>query len=62
MNTFIKNQCENMKTSITIFEQACQMAAKIDDHKISKEEIKILKRINKASTTYKKELERIIEN
>ena len=59
MNEFIKSQCRNMVSSIDIFEQACELAAKEDDGAISKEEEKTLKRIYKAAKLFKEELNRL---
>ena len=56
-NQYISQQCQNMKTNLKLFEQACQMAAMKDDGKTSKEEEKALKRIKIAGEKYVKEIE-----
>ena len=58
MNSFIKDQCKNMITTVAVFEQACEMSAKKDDGTISKEEEKALKHIRKAAKAFKAELAR----
>ena len=54
-------QCENMIASIKLFEHSCELAAKKDDDKISKEEAKTLKVIRKAGANYIKILKSVIE-
>lgn len=51
-NQFIKMQCENMITMIATFRQSCEMAASQDDGKISKDEEKFLKKMNKAADQF----------
>lgn len=58
-NSFITQQCQNMITSIDLFESACQMAASKDDGIISKEEQKVLKKIKAAGDKFKRELTNI---
>ena len=60
MNTFIHTQCRNMISSVRIFLQACEMAAKKDDGRISKEEQKTLKAIHAAANAFIKELDRLL--
>lgn len=52
MNTFIKQQCENMKYQIKLFNQACRMAATKDDGKISNDEAKLLRKLEDAGKYY----------
>jgi len=59
MNYFIEIQCKNMITSVEIFEKACDLAARKDDGKLSKEEAKILKHIHQAAKKFKKNLHKI---
>lgn len=51
-NQFIRMQCENMLTMIETFRQSCEMAARQDDGKVSKEEEKFLKKMNKAADQF----------
>ncbi|MCR4893592.1 MAG: hypothetical protein K5911_02525 [Eubacteriales bacterium] len=51
-NQFIKMQCENMITMIETFQKSCDMAATQDDGKISKDEEKFLKKMNKAADSF----------
>lgn len=62
MNQFIAGQCRNMIQSITLFKQSCEMAAKRDDGKVSKDEEKTLKQITKAAESFKTELEKLLRN
>ena len=48
-NQFIKMQCDNMISMIDTFRKSCELAATQDDGKISKEEEKFLKKMNKAA-------------
>ena len=61
MNQFIAGQCRNMLNTVNLFKQSCEMAAKRDDGKISKDEEKTLSRIKKATDSFTKEIERILE-
>lgn len=58
-NRFMSQQCQNMILSIGIFESACEMAAQKDDGVITKDEEKVLKRIQKAADQFKKELSKV---
>lgn len=60
-NQFIKQQCQNIKYSIQLFENACKLAATKDDGKISKDEEKILKIIKKANEKYLHEIEAVLK-
>lgn len=59
MNYYIDAQCKNMIAMVKTFEAACEIAAKTDDGKISKEEMKQLKKIQAAADKFKKELSKI---
>ena len=59
MNQFIEMQCQNMVTTVEVFEQACALAARKDDGQISSEEEKVLKRIYAAAKAFKQELKRL---
>ncbi|MCR5066799.1 MAG: hypothetical protein K6A14_01925 [Erysipelotrichaceae bacterium] len=59
MNTYIKMQLNNMISYLSGFEQACEMAAKEDDGVIDNRERKQIDRIKKASSDFRKELEKI---
>ena len=49
-----------MISTTQLFLKSCNIAAKKDDGKISKEEEKALKKIEKATTTFIKELEKAL--
>ncbi|MBQ6654420.1 MAG: hypothetical protein IJM79_02730 [Erysipelotrichaceae bacterium] len=59
MNTYIKMQLNNMMSYLSGFEQACEMAAMKDDGVIDKKERKQIDRIKKASSDFRRELEKI---
>ena len=59
MNRYILMQCQNMITTVEIFEQACDLAARKDDGRISPEEEKTIKRIRTAAKAFKQELKKI---
>ena len=59
MNDYIKAQIFNMVTMTKTFEQGCVMAATQDDGRISPDEAKALKKIQKATEKFRKELESI---
>ena len=61
MNSYINAQCRLMLASIDTFVTACEMAARKDDGKISKEEEKILNSIRKASEKYKSQISKIAD-
>lgn len=57
MNVFIRIQCQNMISSIQVFLQACELAARKDDGYISKEEQRSLNAIRTAAKAFIKELQ-----
>lgn len=57
MNVFLRMQCQNMISSILVFLQACELAVRKDDGRISKEEKKALKAIRAAAEAFVKELQ-----
>lgn len=59
MNTYIESQIMNMTAIAKTFEHSCRMAATKDDGRIDKAEEKILKKIEKATQHFIKELESI---
>lgn len=59
MNSYIYAQIINMQAMTRTFEQACELAARKDDGKVSKEEEKQLKRIKAAVQQFNKELEKV---
>ena len=59
MNEYIKAQIMNMTTIVRTFAHSCQMAAQKNDGKIDAEEEKQLKKINKASENFIKQLNKI---
>lgn len=59
MNSFIETQCRTMITTVSAFEQACQLAAMQNDGKISKDEQRALKKIKAASKAFKNSLSKI---
>ncbi len=62
MNTFIQIQLKYMVSSVEAFMQSCKLAATKDDGIISKEEQRILRKINRASNRYNKQLNRILKD
>ncbi len=56
MNTFLQLQCRNMISTIRVFLQACELAARKDDGRISIEEQKALKVIRASAEAFIKEL------
>ena len=59
MNTYIESQIMNMTAIAKTFEQSCRMAAMKNDGRIDKSEEKILKKIEKATQQFIKDLESI---
>ena len=59
MNSYIYAQIINMQAMTRTFEQACELAARKDDGKVSKEEERQLKRIKAAVQQFNKELEKV---
>lgn len=59
MNTYLEAQINQMRIYIDTFVKGCELAAIKDDGKIGKEEEKQLKKIQKASEEYKRELSKI---
>jgi len=49
-----------MISSVRVFLQACELAAKKDDGQVSREEQKTLTAIHTAATVFMKELERLL--
>ena len=60
MNSFIEIQCKNMDLQHEQFIKGLKISATNNDGSISKEEEKIIKQIEKASTRFLKEINRII--
>jgi len=60
LNTFIQIQCRNMISSVRIFLQACELAAKKDDGFISKSEQRTLNAIHAAARSFIRELEQLL--
>ncbi len=52
MNTFIQIQCRTMISSVRVFLQACELAAKKDDGRVSNEEAITLKSLHKAAAAF----------
>lgn len=59
MNSYIYAQIINMQAMTRTFEQACELAARKDDGKVSKEEERQLKRIKAAVQQFNKDLEKV---
>lgn len=59
MNHYIKAQIINMKAMVKTFQQSCRMATAQDDGTVSREEEKLLKKINAAATSFIKELDKL---
>ncbi len=60
VNQLIKAQIDGAKTYATAFVQGCQVAAMRDDARISKDEAKVLKRIEKATKRFLADLDKAI--
>lgn len=60
MNTFIQIQCRNMISSVHVFLQACELAAKRDDGLVSNTEQKTLNTIHAAAKVFIVELEKLL--
>lgn len=58
MNDYMKTEVVNMKLIVNNFMQRLEYAALKNDEKISAEESKIMKRIQKASNRYLRDLEK----
>ena len=61
MNQFIKAQCRNMDSYLSAFIQSCRVAALQDDGVVSKEEERILKRLDKACEKFRSEINKVVE-
>lgn len=59
MNTYIEMQITNMKMMLNTFTRSCELAAKNDDGKISREEQKQIDKIKAATKKFEKELSEI---
>lgn len=59
MNPYIATHIFNAKAMARNFEQACQQAAKQDDGKISKEEEKILRKIQTITARFVNDLDKL---
>lgn len=62
MNLYIKSQISNMTTMGNAFKKACHLAATQDDGKINREEEKILKKLDKATDRFLKEINAVIQD
>ena len=62
MNLYIREQIRSMMTVTGTFRGYCRSAALKDDGRIDKEEERTLKRIDRASDRFMKELEKIVED
>lgn len=60
-NKFIENQIDQMIQSLEIFKSSCQLASLQDDGEVSKEEEYVLKKLDKATEYFYKELKKIKE-
>ncbi len=61
MNTYMEMSIKACIGYLDSFTQAIRMAALKDDGTVSKDEEKMLKRLNKATDRYKRELEDLID-
>ena len=59
MNVFLKIQCQNMISSIHVFLQACELAAREDDGCVSREEQAALHAIYTHAEIFIQELNRL---
>ena len=60
MDKYMEAQIQNAVTSARLFEQACKMVALKDDT-ISKEEAKILRKINRIVNSYTNDLTNLLK-
>ena len=58
-NTFINMQIDQMLASLDIFKSSCQLASLQDDGITSKEEEKLLKKLNEVTDQYYSELKKL---
>lgn len=61
MNTFMKGQILSMINTARMFEDSCELAARRDDGRISREEQKTLDQISSLTEKYRKELQKICD-
>ena len=61
MNQFIKAQIYNITAMAKTFNESCKLSAKADDNKISKEEQRLLRKIDKITSRFIKELKKLSE-
>ena len=61
MNQYISSQIVNMISATENFKAICKLSAMKDDGQISKEEEKLVHRINKAADSFIKELQKVKE-
>lgn len=61
MNSYIKAQCQQITSTVQMFNNVCKMAAMKDDGELSNKEKKELKRIEKATLQFTSEIQKIIE-
>ena len=59
MSDYLKTEILNMKLMVNGFQQRLEYAAVRDDERISDEERKTMKRINKAVSRFLKDLDRL---
>ncbi len=60
MNSFIISQCRNIRLMVSVFNTAVIEAAKKDDGTISVEEEETIKKLQKASLRYLKDINKIV--
>lgn len=62
MNSYVESQIRNMINTTVVFKKSCQLAATMDDKNISKDEAKLLKKINSAADKFQKELNDLLSD
>lgn len=60
MNTFMQQQIKLMLDGLTSFESSLRISALKDDGTVSKQEARQLKRVEKATSRFRKALERVV--
>ena len=58
MNLYLKMQIQTMLSSVEAFEKGCDLAAVKDDGKVDAKEARMLRRLHKAASDFRTELER----
>lgn len=60
MDSYMNSQCKTMIQQIELFKKACEMAALKNDGTIDAAEAKMLKKINKASDSFIRDIQSLL--